>query len=173
MSDVLVEDMKESIRTIPDFPKKGVLFRDITPLLFDREKFKKAFEATPDFLPSFIRFGLFNPLFTPWWFYCFGYFNNPERTKFHRFIKNAIFLFWFIVLIASVMMSPVYQKQLQQIKETQLSGQEIEEGKLVVETFTQAISNVAQGFTNIPNESNIPEAYSFQFFLESMTSSPR
>jgi len=33
-------EVKESIRSIPDFPKKGVLFRDITPLLLDRAKFK-------------------------------------------------------------------------------------------------------------------------------------
>jgi len=28
-------DLKRLIRTVPDFPKKGVLFRDITPLLAD------------------------------------------------------------------------------------------------------------------------------------------
>ena len=26
-------DLKASVRTIPDYPKKGILFRDITPLL--------------------------------------------------------------------------------------------------------------------------------------------
>ena len=31
--------LKKSIRSIPDFPKKGILFRDITPLLLDRKKF--------------------------------------------------------------------------------------------------------------------------------------
>ena len=31
---------KEAIRTIPDFPKKGILYRDITPLLSDSEMFK-------------------------------------------------------------------------------------------------------------------------------------
>ena len=33
-------DLKRTIRTIPNFPKKGILFRDITPLLTDHEKFK-------------------------------------------------------------------------------------------------------------------------------------
>ena len=33
-------NIKEAIRNIPDFPKKGILFRDITPLLMDAEKFK-------------------------------------------------------------------------------------------------------------------------------------
>ena len=32
--------IKEKIRTIPDHPKKGIMFRDITTLLKDREGFK-------------------------------------------------------------------------------------------------------------------------------------
>jgi adenine phosphoribosyltransferase len=36
--------LKEHIRDIPDFPKKGVVFKDITPLLAD----KKAFTYTID-----------------------------------------------------------------------------------------------------------------------------
>jgi adenine phosphoribosyltransferase len=31
----MVESLKSLIREIPDFPKKGILFRDITPLLAD------------------------------------------------------------------------------------------------------------------------------------------
>jgi len=33
-------DLKKIIRSIPDFPKKGVMFRDITPLLKDAKAFK-------------------------------------------------------------------------------------------------------------------------------------
>ncbi len=33
--------LKNKIRTIPDFPKQGVLFRDITPLLQDKESIKR------------------------------------------------------------------------------------------------------------------------------------
>lgn len=33
--------LKDKIRTIPDFPKKDVLFRDITPLLQDKESIKR------------------------------------------------------------------------------------------------------------------------------------
>lgn len=33
--------LKDKIRTIPDFPKKGILFRDITPLLQDKESLKR------------------------------------------------------------------------------------------------------------------------------------
>lgn len=36
----MMTEIKESIRAIPDFPKKGILFRDITPLLLDGKKFK-------------------------------------------------------------------------------------------------------------------------------------
>ncbi len=32
-------DIKRSIRTVPDFPKKGIMFRDITTLLKDKEAF--------------------------------------------------------------------------------------------------------------------------------------
>lgn len=35
-------DLKSKIRSIPDFPKKGIVFRDITPLVRDREAFKYA-----------------------------------------------------------------------------------------------------------------------------------
>lgn len=38
----LAEELKSKIRNIPDWPKKGIIFRDITPLLNDREAFKKA-----------------------------------------------------------------------------------------------------------------------------------
>ena len=36
--------LKEYIRSIPDFPKKGILFRDITTLLKDRDAFELAIE---------------------------------------------------------------------------------------------------------------------------------
>jgi len=32
---VTVDDLAKLIRTVPDFPKKGILFKDITPLLAD------------------------------------------------------------------------------------------------------------------------------------------
>lgn len=39
-----IAELKESIRNIPDFPKKGILFRDITTLLKDAGKFRAAIE---------------------------------------------------------------------------------------------------------------------------------
>lgn len=39
-----IEELKNSIRNIPDFPKKGILFRDITTLLKDGQRFKDAVE---------------------------------------------------------------------------------------------------------------------------------
>src|SRR6202000_8037 len=35
-------DLKEAVRTIPDYPKPGVLFRDITTLLGDARAFRRA-----------------------------------------------------------------------------------------------------------------------------------
>jgi len=37
-------DFKQKIRNIPDFPKKGIVFRDMTPLLEDAEAFKQAID---------------------------------------------------------------------------------------------------------------------------------
>ena len=37
-------DYKTKIRDIPDFPKKGVVFKDITPLLLDPVAFKQAMQ---------------------------------------------------------------------------------------------------------------------------------
>ena len=37
--------LKKYIRSIPDWPKKGILFRDITPLLADGQAFAMAVEA--------------------------------------------------------------------------------------------------------------------------------
>ena len=37
-----MEDLKKAIRDIPDFPKKGIVFKDITPLLQNPVLFKKA-----------------------------------------------------------------------------------------------------------------------------------
>jgi len=38
-------DLKKYIRDIPDWPKKGILFRDITPLLADPHAFPTAVDA--------------------------------------------------------------------------------------------------------------------------------
>ncbi len=41
-------DLKKIIRNIPDFPKKGVVFRDITPLLKDAKAFRYAVDMMAD-----------------------------------------------------------------------------------------------------------------------------
>ncbi len=40
-----MRDLKEMIRDIPDWPKEGVVFKDITPLLKDAATFAKAIDA--------------------------------------------------------------------------------------------------------------------------------
>jgi adenine phosphoribosyltransferase len=37
-------NLKDSIRTIPDYPRKGVMFRDITTLLADARSFRQAID---------------------------------------------------------------------------------------------------------------------------------
>ena len=39
-----MRDLKALIRDIPDFPKAGILFRDITPLLLDAPAFRDTVE---------------------------------------------------------------------------------------------------------------------------------
>jgi adenine phosphoribosyltransferase len=41
-------DLKKIIRNIPDFPKSGILFRDITTLLSDKDGFKYAVDSLCD-----------------------------------------------------------------------------------------------------------------------------
>ncbi len=40
-----MEELKEAIREVPDFPKEGILFYDITTLLKDGRAFSKAVDA--------------------------------------------------------------------------------------------------------------------------------
>lgn len=37
-------DLKKKIRNIPDFPQKGIIFRDIAPLLEDKKAFKETID---------------------------------------------------------------------------------------------------------------------------------
>ena len=37
-------DLKKYIRSIPDYPKKGILFRDITTLIKDKDAFKECID---------------------------------------------------------------------------------------------------------------------------------
>ena len=43
-----MENIKKAIRTIPHFPKKGIMFRDITTLLKDATAFKETIDALAD-----------------------------------------------------------------------------------------------------------------------------
>lgn len=42
------ENIKKAIRDIPDFPEKGIIFKDITPVLADPELFKTAVDLLAD-----------------------------------------------------------------------------------------------------------------------------
>ena len=43
-------DLKKYIRSIPDYPKKGILFRDITTLIKDKDAFKKCIDQMTEVL---------------------------------------------------------------------------------------------------------------------------
>ncbi|MFH0831299.1 MAG: adenine phosphoribosyltransferase [archaeon] len=40
-----IKDIKKKIRTVPNFPKKGIMFRDVTTLIKDAEGFKKVLDV--------------------------------------------------------------------------------------------------------------------------------
>lgn len=40
-----MEDLKRKIRDVPDFPKPGIIFKDITPLLADVKSFQKVIDV--------------------------------------------------------------------------------------------------------------------------------
>src|SRR5687768_2675643 len=46
------DDLKALIRTIPDFPKPGIQFRDVTTLLLDSAGFAAAIERLADRAPG-------------------------------------------------------------------------------------------------------------------------
>jgi len=43
-----VEELKKLIRDVPDFPKKGIIFKDITPLLKDKTAFRRVVDIFAD-----------------------------------------------------------------------------------------------------------------------------
>jgi len=45
-----VEDLKKYIRSVPDFPKKGITFYDITTLFMDQDGFTTALDSMEDYL---------------------------------------------------------------------------------------------------------------------------
>ena len=45
---IKMDDLKAIIRDIPDFPKKGVIFKDVTTLLKEGERFKEAIDEISD-----------------------------------------------------------------------------------------------------------------------------
>ncbi len=47
-----MHDLVDFIRIIPDFPKKGIIFKDITPLLANPEAMRKCLDALVDLAPE-------------------------------------------------------------------------------------------------------------------------
>jgi adenine phosphoribosyltransferase len=44
-SPAAIDELRRAIRDVPDFPKPGIVFKDITPLLADGRLFRRACEA--------------------------------------------------------------------------------------------------------------------------------
>lgn len=44
----MLEQLKAAVRDVPDFPVKGILFKDITPILQDGQLFRQAVDAMAD-----------------------------------------------------------------------------------------------------------------------------
>jgi adenine phosphoribosyltransferase len=52
MMKISSEEVKKFIRNIRDFPKKGIIFRDITPLLLNGEYFSKVIDRLAEEIPT-------------------------------------------------------------------------------------------------------------------------
>jgi adenine phosphoribosyltransferase len=48
MTEQIINDLKARIRDVPDFPKPGIVFKDITPLLADPQAFRLALDLLGD-----------------------------------------------------------------------------------------------------------------------------
>ena len=48
MTDTIEAELRAAIRDVPDFPKPGIVFKDITPLLADPQLFRRATLAMAD-----------------------------------------------------------------------------------------------------------------------------
>jgi len=44
MSSEMVEKLRAAVRDVPDFPKKGIVFKDITPVLSDPDLFRASID---------------------------------------------------------------------------------------------------------------------------------
>src|SRR5436189_5590751 len=44
MASNIVEKLRAGVRDVPDFPKKGIVFADITPVLSDRALFRRSID---------------------------------------------------------------------------------------------------------------------------------
>jgi len=51
-NDAALDSMEQMIRNVPDFPTKGILFKDITPILADRRAFTVALDRLTESLAS-------------------------------------------------------------------------------------------------------------------------
>lgn len=52
MSPTELDQLNAAIRDVPDFPKEGVLFKDITPVLADSALFRLAIDGLVEFIES-------------------------------------------------------------------------------------------------------------------------
>lgn len=50
---MVTESLVKGIRDVPDFPKKGIIFKDITPLLLNKNLFKEAIEQMSEKAKTF------------------------------------------------------------------------------------------------------------------------
>lgn len=44
MDSVLIDELRNAIRDVPDFPKKGIIFKDITTLIQKKDLFRRAID---------------------------------------------------------------------------------------------------------------------------------
>ena len=45
MADTMIERLRAGVRDVPNFPKRGIVFKDITPILVDSRLFHESVEV--------------------------------------------------------------------------------------------------------------------------------
>ena len=49
MDAVLIDELKNAVRDVPDFPKKGIIFKDISTLIQKKDLFRKTVDMLADY----------------------------------------------------------------------------------------------------------------------------
>ena len=80
-------NLKEYIRSIPDYPKKGILFRDITTLIKDEKAFSETINQIVEILKKY-NFDKIAAIESKRFCFCLSYIIHNEKTIYTMWRKK-------------------------------------------------------------------------------------